>query len=180
MILTYNEAVKKYGNSYKLTKAVSKKEIYKLEEGIYSTKGKESGLDILMKKYPNSILTGEYAFYCHGLTNVIPEIYDLATTANAAKIMDGRVHQVYVQSDLFLIGAIEMTIQGANVRIYDKERMLIELLRNKNKMPYDLYKEIIMNYRDIINSLEIWRIQEYASIFPKSKMISKALDEEVM
>ena len=44
----------------------------------------------------------------------------------------------------------------------------------------DLYKEIIMNYREIIGSLEIWRIQEYAAIFPKSKMISKALDEEVM
>jgi hypothetical protein len=58
--------------------------------------------------------------------------------------------------------------------------MLIELLRNKNSMPYDLYKEIIMNYREIINDLEIWRIQEYASVFPKSKMISKALDEEVM
>ena len=27
---------------------------------------------------------------------------------------------------------------------------------------------------------EIWRIQEYAAVFPKSKMISKALDEEVM
>ncbi len=58
--------------------------------------------------------------------------------------------------------------------------MLIELLRNKNTMPYDLYKEILINYREIIADLEIWRIQEYAALFPKSKMISKALDEEVM
>ena len=71
-------------------------------------------------------------------------------------------------------------IDGVKVRIYDKERMLIELLRNKNSLPYDLYKEIIMNYRKIIGGLEIWRIQEYASIFPKSKMISKALDEEII
>ena len=56
----------------------------------------------------------------------------------------------------------------------------VELLRNKSTMPYDLYKEIIINYREIIGDLEIWRIQEYASIFPKKKMISKALDEEVM
>jgi hypothetical protein len=47
-------------------------------------------------------------------------------------------------------------------------------------MPHDLYKEIIINYREMINDLEIWRIQEYAAVFPKSKMISKALDEEVM
>ena len=58
--------------------------------------------------------------------------------------------------------------------------MLIELLRAKNTMPYDLYKEILVHYREIIGNLEIWRIQEYAAVFPKSKMISKALDEEVM
>lgn len=58
--------------------------------------------------------------------------------------------------------------------------MLIELLRNKNTMPYDLYKEILLKYRGLVNSLELWRIQEYAEKFPKSKMIKKALDEEVL
>ena len=108
------------------------------------------------------------------------EKYDLATVSKAAKIRDSRVRQIYVREDLFSLGIVEKEIDGSTVRIYDRERMLIELLRNKNTMPYDLYKEIIMNYREIINDLEIWRIQEYASIFPKSKMISKALDEEVM
>jgi hypothetical protein len=37
-----------------------------------------------------------------------------------------------------------------------------------------------MHYREMIQELEIWRIQEYAAIFPKAKMISTALDEEVM
>ena len=37
-----------------------------------------------------------------------------------------------------------------------------------------------MHYREQIQDLEIWRIQEYAAVFPKSKMIAKALDEEVM
>jgi hypothetical protein len=46
-------------------------------------------------------------------------------------------------------------------------------------MSYDLYKEIIGNYRKIIEDLQIWRIQEYADVFPKSKMIWKALREEV-
>lgn len=89
-------------------------------------------------------------------------------------------YQVFVREDVFPLGIIEEEIDGDGVRIYDRERMLIELLRNKNKMPYDLYKEILLNYRSIIDELEVWRIQEYASIFPKSKMISKALDEEVL
>ena len=58
--------------------------------------------------------------------------------------------------------------------------MLIELLRNRSSIPYDLYKECILAYREIVNKLEIPRIQEYVLVFPKSKMISRALDEEVM
>lgn len=180
MILTYKEAVEKTGSAYRLAQAVVEQKIYKQEEGIYSTQKYESELGVVMKKYPKSVIAGEYAFYSHGLTNVIPEKYDLATVSKAAKIRDSRVRQIYVREDLFSLGIVEKEIDGSTVRIYDRERMLIELLRNKNIMPYDLYKEIIMNYREIINDLEIWRIQEYASIFPKSKMISKALDEEVM
>ena len=180
MIFTFEEAVKQYGNQYQLEKALSNNKIYKISEGIYSTNANEPELLIIMHKYPKAVLTGEYAFYSHGLTDVIPEKYDLATTSKAAKIKDSRVHQIYVPDKIFDLGITEKIVDGETVRIYDKERMLIELLRNKNLMPYDLYKEILINYREIINDLEIWRIQEYASIFPKSKMISKALDEEVM
>ena len=180
MILSYQEAVNKYGSEYKLHQAVLSGEIFKQEAGIYSTVPDASELGIIMKKYPHAVLTGEYAFFVHGLTNVIPEKYYLATPSKAAKLTDIRVRQQYVNSDVFSLGIEEIDIDGVVVRIYDKERMLIELLRHKNSMPYDLYKEILINYRGCIADLEIWRIQEYAEVFPKSKMISKALDEEVM
>ncbi len=41
------------------------------------------------------------------------------------------------------------------------------------------YKEILSNYRKQIYELDIERIQEYADIFPKRKMISEALSTEV-
>lgn len=179
MILTYTECIDKYGNDYQLEKAVAEEKIYRVESGLYSTKRHSAELEIIVKKYPNAILTGEYAFYCHDLTDVIPEKYYIATKAKAAKLLDPRIVQIYVRDDLLLLGVIEKEINGVTVKIYDKERMLIELLRNKNSMPYDLYKEIIGNYRKIIEELQIWRIQEYADIFPKRKMVKKALEEEV-
>ena len=180
MLLSFNEAVEKYGSQYRLSQALAKEQVYKIEEGVYSTNRLEPELVTVMKKYPKAVLTGEYAFYCHGLTDVIPEKYDLATPSKSSKLKDKRIRQIYVREDLFPLGIEDKEIEGNRIRIYDKERMLIELLRNKNVMPYDLYKEILMHYRQQINDLEIWRIQEYASVFPKSKMISKALDEEVM
>lgn len=180
MILTYTECINIYRNDYQLEKAIAEEHIYRLESGLYSTKRYFSELEIIAKKYPNAILTGEYAFYCHDLTDVIPEKYYIATKAKAAKLLDSRIIQSYVRDDLLMLGVIEKDINGVIVKIYDKERMLIELLRNKNSIPYDLYKEIIGNYRKIIEELQIWRIQEYAEIFPKSKMIKKALEQEVL
>mgnify|MGYP007101996648 FL=1 len=180
MILTYAEAIKEYGNAYQLSRVMESGQLYKQEDGIYSTRKYEPELSIIMKKYPKAVLTGEYAFYCHGLTNVIPEKYELATPSKSAQLKDRRIHQIYMRDDIFPLGIIEKEIDGASVKMYDRERMLIELLRNKNKMPYDLYKEILLNYRNIIEELELWRVQEYASVFPKSKMISKALDAEVL
>ncbi len=158
MIISYKEAMRKYGNDYNLIKAVNNGKIYKQEEGIYSTERFEPEIGIVMKKYPKAVITGEYAFYIYGMTNVIPEKYDLATSSKAAPITDKRVRQCYVNDKVFSLGIIEKEVDGVKVRIYDKERMLIELLRKKNSMPYDLYKEIIMNYREIIGLLEIWRI----------------------
>ncbi len=179
MILNYTECIREYGNDYQLEKALAEERIYRIEPGIYSTKRYPTELEIIMKKYPEVILTGEYAFYHHGLTDTIPEKYYVATKAKAAKLSDYRIVQIYVKTELLMLGVIEKEISGVTVKIYDRERMLIELLRNKNTMPYDLYKEIIGNYRKIIEELQIWRIQEYADIFPKSKLIKKALEEEV-
>lgn len=39
------------------------------------------------------------------------------------------------------------------VKIYDRERMLIELIRNRNSIGFDYYKEIIQNYREIKDTL---------------------------
>ncbi|MBR2067643.1 MAG: hypothetical protein IJ875_05225, partial [Solobacterium sp.] len=88
--------------------------------------------------------------------------------------------QYYVFSNIFNVGVTTLVHRDATVKIYDKERMLIELLRFKNKLPFDYYKEIIGNYRRIIYNLDIERIQDYAERFPLNKMVLKALEMEVL
>lgn len=180
MMMTYSEAVERYGSAYKLSKELNRQAVFKLEEGVYSTNRYEAEIGIILKRHPRAILAGEYAYYIHGLTNVIPEKYDLATPYKSAKLRDKRIRQIYVKDELLHLGVEEKTVDGCLVKVYDKERMLIELLRNKHSMPYDLYKEIILNYREIVRDLQLWRIQEYAAVFPKGRMISRLLDEEVL
>lgn len=53
--------------------------------------------------------------------------------------------------------------------------MLVELLRNKNKLPFDYYKEIILNYRKIINTIDIALVMDYIYALPKAEFVSDAL-----
>ena len=55
----------------------------------------------------------------------------------------------------------------------------INSVKEQNKLPFDYYKEILSNYRNLIYELDIERIQEYAESFPRHKMISQALQAEV-
>ena len=100
------------------------------------------------------------AFYFHNLTDVIPSKINLAIERNSSRIKDEKINQVLIIKKLFEIGKMQMTVEGATINVYDKERMLIELIRNKNQIAFDYYKEIISNYRKIINDLDISKIED--------------------
>ena len=70
-------------------------------------------------------------------------------------------------------------IRNVKINIYSKERLLIELIRYKNKLPYDYYKEIIASYRNIIQELNIELIEELAMTLPKSQMVMDTIQSEV-
>lgn len=179
MLLSYNQCIERYNSNYGIKKAIESGDLFYIEKGVYSEQKNVSELAVIMEKYPNAILTSKSAFYYLSLTDAIPDLYFLATDKIGAKINDKRVKQVFVAKNLLEYGVKKIDRQGVMIRVYDKERMLIELIRNKNKLPYDYYKEIIGNYRNIINKLDIERIQDYATIFPKSGLITETLKAEV-
>lgn len=180
MLLNYNECLFQWHSNYQIKKQIKKGALHQIEKGIYSNHKSVSYLEILNKKYPNAILTMDSAFYYHDLTDVIPEHYYIATDKHSISLRDKRIKQYYIPSSILNIGITTMNKSNTIIKLYDRERMLIELLRYKNKLPYDYYKEILGNYRNIIYELDIQRIQEYISLFPKSKMIAKTLETEVL
>lgn len=180
MLYTFNDCKNKYGNSYQVGKAVDRGDIYKIEKGIYSDKEYVSEIEIISKKYPKAIFTLNSAFYYYGLTDSIPQKYHLKTAKNTKQIRDQRVVQIYENSNVLEMGLTKKEQDGVTIRIYNKERLLLELLRNKNKLPFDYYKEIVTNYRKISHELDFQKIQDYLKNMPKAKMIMEALQMEVL
>lgn len=173
------ECLAEYGSDYFIEKKIENGELYKLGKGIYSDKKFVPDMAMFGYKYPNAVVTMKSAFFYYGLTDVIPDECNLATTRDAAKIRDERVKQYFVPDCLFEEGIETANYKGYDIRIYSKERMLIELVRYKTKLPFDYYKEIILNYRKLLPQLDIQKIQDYALAAPKSNKILEILQLEV-
>lgn len=179
MIYTRKEISNKYKSTYQLNRAIIKKEIFKVQNGIYSDKEYVNPLAIISKKYPKAVITMESAFYYWNLTDVIPEKIHLATTRNSVRFKENDIKQYFVEEDLFEFGKITKKIEGVEINIYDKERLLIELLRKKKQLPFDYYKEIILNYRRIIDTLDSFKLSEYISYYKNENLLYDRLQSEV-
>ncbi|MBQ3922672.1 MAG: nucleotidyltransferase [Spirochaetales bacterium] len=179
MLYNHNEIKKIYKSDYQIKKAISDGKLYKLDKGVYADKEYINPLVIFSKKYPRAIATMDTAFYYYDLTDVIPQKTILATPGNYRKIVNENIIQVYVPNDIFLQGKDTAEISGERVNIYDRERLLVELIRKRNKMPFDYYKEIISNYRKITDNLDMYKIEDYLSLYKNDEKISDILMREV-
>ena len=161
MLYFRNELDKNKYSTYQLNKAIKEKKMFKVDKGLYSDIEFVNPLDIINKKYPNAIFTSDSAYYFHDLTDVIPDYFYLATKRTDSRINDKNIKQVFIPNDLFELGKTQAEIENVKVNIYDEERMLVELIRKKNTIPFDYYKEIITNYRKRVDKLDIYKISEY-------------------
>jgi len=120
-------------------KNIQEGHLFITEKGLYSEDRYVPELEIIMKKYPNAILTLNSAFYYYGLTDTIPDHYYVATPKSNRKIEDVRV-----------------------------------------KLSFDLYKEIISNYRKLIHKMDMTQIMEYAYELPKTNMVMETIRLEIL
>lgn len=139
-----------------------------------------SELEIIGTKYPKVVFIGESAFYYHSLTDVIPDLYHLATARTDGRIKDERVEQTFLKEDIFNMGIIKMPYHNTEICIYNLERMLIELVRFRGKIPFDYYKEIIGAYRNHVGTMDIAKAEEYADKFSHSDKMMQIIELEVL
>lgn len=179
MLYFHKELKEKLKSDYQIQKAVSNKEYYKVENGLYSDVEFVNTLEIILKKYPNAIFTSDSAYYYYDLTDVIPDYFYLATKRTDTRITDKSIKQVFIPNDLFDFGKTKIEIENVKINIYDEERMLVELIRKKNVIPFDYYKEIITNYRKKTDKLDIYKIGEYISYYKNESSLYDTLMREV-
>lgn len=178
MIYLYKDLTKKGLSDYKIKKCVSNKELYMIDKGAYSTTINYNPLELIAKKHPNAVFTLMTACHCYGLLKSDNEPYYIATKQKDRKIISDKIKQVFMTDKLYYIGVSKITYQGFNILIYDLERLLVEVVRNKVNIDYDTYHEIINSYKRISRLLNKNKLESYVKEF-KDPRIKERINREV-
>lgn len=178
MLYLYKDLTNKGLSDYQIKKQVQDKKLFMVQKGVYSTTENYDYLEYLTKKHPNGIVTLETACICYSLIKKKPQIYYLATKQKDRKIKDEKVKQIFMTDSLYNVGANIITYQHYNIKIYDLERLLVEVVRNKVNMEYDTYVSIIASYKKISKLLNKNKLQQYIGIF-KDKRIEERIQKEI-
>lgn len=166
MLLTYREALDKLGSRHYVRKAVSHGQLHPAGRGMYSTDEHEDSLAVVARRYPDGILTSQTALYVRGLIDTPPERIDLATKRGGTKIPDQAVRQHFIPAEWLEVGKTQTDIEGVSLLVYDQERMLLELMRSRNKLPYDMCREAVASYRKRSDKIDIHKLHDYAERMP--------------
>ncbi len=165
-------------SSYQIKKLISEGKLYKIENGLYSTKKNNSLLEIAATLYSKDIITLNSAFFYYGLIKKEPDMIYLASVQKARKIKRDNIKQIFMSDHLLHIGEVKMKYKNISFNTYCLERLLIELVRNKTSIDSVIYDQVINSYKKITRLLNKNKLDEYISYFKDNK-IKYRIDKEV-
>lgn len=135
-----------------IKKLVDKGFLEKVARGIFILKDEFSDeYALLQTRCKYAVFSYCTALFLLGLSDRTPHIYDISVPqgANISTLKNDeisiRCH--YVRPDIFELGITEAkSPQGATVKVYDRERCICDLIREKNQVDLQVYSQAIKDY----------------------------------
>ena len=119
----------------------------------------------ISKLFPDGILCMDTALRHYGYSDRTPAQWHIAVSKfsnrTRFKIDYPFVKPYFVAPDVLEIGLCEQEIDGNKVRMYDKERVICDCLRYRNKMDKEIFNKAIQGYVSD-TSKSIPKLMEYS------------------
>jgi predicted transcriptional regulator of viral defense system len=89
------------------------------------------------------------AFY-HGLTTTVPATHHVAIPDGQKVVLPGYppIHLYFWNPTPYSLGITTAELAGGSVRLYDLEKTVCDVIRHRNKIGFEVLKEILRNYLD--------------------------------
>ena len=105
--------------------------------------------------------------------------YVIATKQKDRKVKEENIKQIFMTDELYFLGQNILKFEGVKIRTFDIERLLVEVVRNKTNIDYEVYSEIIENYKKLAKILNKRKLISYIPYFKDKKILSR-IENEVL
>jgi hypothetical protein len=148
-----------------LTKLIQDNLIKRVSRGLYILQENlPDDFVILQSKSKNAIFSNMTALYLYGFSNRIPIKYDITINNgyNGSLQHLNNVNLYYTSKDMLLLGVKNYKLSSNNIiRVYDLERTICDIIKNKKRIDRELYNKAIKSYF-YSNEKDIIKLYDYA------------------
>ena len=163
-------------NRYFLTKLMDRKQISRISRGYYGLVNysvDEYYKIISISK--RAIFSMNTALYLHNLSDRAPLVFDITVPyyygGSLRKNKNVNLH--FVKDSILNLGKTEITSPfGMQIRVYDKERTICDIVKNRKNMDMEIFSKALKNYIKSSNK-NLNKLMKYA----KELKIEKKMKE---
>ena len=146
------------------------------EKGVYVKKGKNvNDFFLIQQRYKTGIFSHNTALYFYHLTDRTPLKYDM-TFKNNIRVNDEIIEPHYIKQDKYELGITKLELQDKTIiKLYDLERTIIDILRDRNKIDLQIFNTAMKEYMKRKDK-NLIKLSKYAKEFKMEKILKKYME----
>lgn len=150
--------------------------INRLEKGVYAKTDKSvNDFFLLQQRYKTGIFSHNTALYFYHLTDRTPLKVDLTFPSNI-RVNDELISAHYIKQTNFEIGQSNLNLQdGTTVKVYDLERTIIDIIRDRNKIDLQIFNTAMKEYAKRKDK-DLIKLSKYAKIFRLENILKQYME----
>ena len=150
--------------------------IERKEKGVYVKKGKiVNDFFLLQQRFKTGVFSHNTALYFYHLTDRTPLKYDL-TFKNNVRLNNEIINPHYIKEDKYELGLTELKLgDGTTIKLYDMERTIIDILRDRNKIDLQIFNKAMNEYMKRKDK-NLIKLSKYAKAFKVEKILQNYMD----
>lgn len=138
-------------SSRQIRRLVENKSIIRIKRGFYELPNIVYPEEITIARlFPKAVIFLESALVQYGYTDRMPSAWQIAVDKNSEKsiynIKYPAIKVYYLKAELLEIGLDKISVEGINIKIFNRDRTICDILRYENKLEKEVFNSSIQRY----------------------------------
>lgn len=177
--VTTKEVVKNKINKIFLTNMVKNGTLVRISRGYYGLPNYiEDEYYKIASKSKNARFSMATALYLHNLSDRTPLVYNVTLPFGYSGVLQKEKNVIlnFVKRELLDLGVIEMTSPfGMKIKVYDIERTICDIIKNKNKIDAEIFSKALKDYAKSKNK-NLSKLTKYAESLNIEKKVREYME----